>query len=268
MSSPRPPLPRAGTCTTVRREEVSGQVNEDGAEADRDGAAARPDAVAPPEPADTPSVDPDADLLVRLRAGEEEAFTELVDRWAAPMLRLALSHTRSRALAEEAVQDTWLAVLQGIHGFEQRSTLRTWVFRILLYTCRGKAERERRVPAVSDVQRVASEQAGRRSVAEDRFLPSSHPHWPGHWSQPPRSWVRTPDDALLGSELRRHISEAVAALPERQRQVLTLRDVEGWSSEEVCRLLGLLPGNQRVLLHRARSAVRASLEPYLVADPS
>ena len=219
------------------------------------------------EPADEPAaVDPDAELLVRLRAGDEAAFTELVDRWSAPMLRVALTQTRMRALAEEAVQDTWLAVLQGVDRFEGRSTLRTWVFRILLYTCRGKAERERRVPPISDVQRSAGEQAGRRTVSEDRFLPSDHPHWPGHWSQPPRSWVRTPDDALLGSELRRHLSDAVAALPERQRQVLVLRDVEGWSSEEVCRLLGLLPGNQRVLLHRARSTVRAALEPYLTAE--
>ncbi len=213
------------------------------------------------------SADPDAELLRRLQAGDEAAFTELVDRWAAPMLRLALTHTRARALAEEAVQDTWLVVLQGIDRFEQRSTLKTWVFRILLYTCRAKAERERRVPAVSELQRAHGEQADGRAVPEDRFLPSSHPHWPGHWSQPPRSWVRTPDDALLSGELRRHISDAIAALPERQRQVLTLRDVEGWTSEEVCRLLGVLPGNQRVLLHRARSTVRAALEPYLAERP-
>lgn len=235
-----------------------------------DGSAARVARDAPglpeagPEPG--PEADPDAALLERLRAGDEAAFTELVDRWAAPMLRLAMTHTRARALAEEAVQDTWLAVLQGVDRFEGRSTLKTWVFRILLYTCRGKAERERRVPAVSDLQRAAGEQAGGRAVPADRFLPSSHPHWPGHWSQPPPSWVRTPDDALLTSELRSHLSDAVAALPERQRQVLVLRDVEGWTSEEVCGLLGLLPGNQRVLLHRARSAVRAALEPYLTAE--
>ena len=223
----------------------------------------------PPEAAeqgDAPTVDPDAALLVRLRAGDEAAFTELVDRWSAPMLRVALTHTRMRALAEEAVQDTWLAVLQGVDRFEGRSTLRTWVFRILLYTCRGRAERERRVPPISELQRSAAEHGRGRAVPADHFLPSDHRHWPGHWSQPPRSWVRTPDDALLGSELRRHISDAVAVLPERQRQVLTLRDVEGWTSEEVCRLLGVLPGNQRVLLHRARSTVRAALEPYLTAE--
>ncbi len=206
--------------------------------------------------------DPDAELLARLRHGDEAAFAELVDRWSAPMLRVALTQTRMRALAEEAVQDTWLAVLQGLDRFEERSTLKTWVFRILLYTCRGAAERERRVPPLSDVQR----DDGHRSVPEDRFLPSDHPHWPGHWSQPPRSWTRTPDDALLTSELRRHLSSAVAALPQRQRQVLVLRDVEGWTSEEVCRLVGVLPGNQRVLLHRARSTVRAALEPYLTAE--
>ncbi|CAA9312221.1 MAG: RNA polymerase sigma factor RpoE [uncultured Frankineae bacterium] len=217
-------------------------------------------------PTDAADADPDARLLVRLRAGDEAAFSELVDRWSAPMLRVALIHTGTRAVAEEAVQDTWLAVLQGLDRFEGRSTLRTWVFRILLYTCRGKAERERRVPPISDVQRSAGEMTGRRAFAEDRFLPSDHPHWPGHWSQPPRSWMRTPDDALLGSELRQHLSQAVAALPERQRQVLVLRDVEGWTSEEVCRLLGVLPGNQRVLLHRARSTVRAALEPYLTVE--
>ncbi len=249
-------LPGRGSSGPVRREGVDVGVDVD-EDLPSPGAA---------EPDDVPTVDPDAALLVRLKAGDEAAFTELVDRWSAPMLRVALTHTRMRALAEEAVQDTWLAVLQGVDRFEGRSTLRTWVFRILLYTCRGKAERERRVPPISELQRSAAEHGSGRAVPADQFLPSDHPHWPGHWSQPPRSWVRTPDDALLGSELRRHISDAVAALPERQRQVLTLRDVEGWTSEEVCRLLGVLPGNQRVLLHRARSTVRAALEPYLTAE--
>ena len=120
---------------------------------------------------------------------------------------------------------------------------------------------------LSDVQRPAGDEPGFRAVPEDRFLPSDHPYWPGHWSEPPPSWVRTPDDALLTGELRGHLAAAVAGLPERQRQVLVLRDVEGWTSEEVCRLLDLLPGNQRVLLHRARSTVRAALEPYLKAEP-
>jgi len=228
-------------------------------------APAAADSAAPRDSRAEPD-DPDAALLARLRAGDEAAFTELVDRWSAPMLRVALTHTRMRALAEEAVQDTWLAVLQGIGRFEERSTLKTWVFRILLYTCRGKVERERRTPPLSDVQRAAVDRLGLPAVPEDRFLPSNHPHWPGHWSQPPRAWVRTPDEALLTVELRSHLSDAVAALPGRQRQVLVLRDVEGFTSEEVCQVLGVLPGNQRVLLHRARSTVRAALEPYLTAE--
>ena len=218
----------------------------------------------PPADAPAPAPDPDAALLERLRAGDEAAFVELVDRWSAPMMRVALTHTRMRALAEEAVQDTWVAVLQGVDRFEWRATLRTWVFRILLYTCRGKIARERRVPPLTDVLPAAA--GGAPAVPEDRFLDAGHPHWPGHWSQPPRAWAREPADAALDAELRGHIARALADLPPRQREVLTLRDVEGWSAEEVCRLLGLLPGNQRVLLHRARSAVRASLEPYLTVE--
>jgi DNA-directed RNA polymerase specialized sigma24 family protein len=148
----------------VRREEVG--VAED--------VQPSPPEDAEPATVDGAAVDPDAELLVRLRSGDEAAFTELVDRWSAPMLRVALIHTRMRALAEEAVQDTWLAVLQGVDRFEGRSSLRTWVFRILLYTCRGKAERERRVPPISDVQRSAGEQTGRRALA-GRPLPALGP---------------------------------------------------------------------------------------------
>lgn len=205
--------------------------------------------------------DADAELLQRLQAGDEAAFAELVDRWSAPMLRVALSHTRMRALAEEAVQETWLAVLQGLDRFEGRASLKTWVFRILLYTCRAKSERERRVPPLSDLLGT-----GEQAVPEERFLAVGHPHWPGHWSTPPRACAPVPDAAALDAELGRHIMAAVAALPARHRDVLVLRDVEGWSSEEVCLVLGLTPANQRLLLHRARSAVRARLEPYLSGE--
>lgn len=205
--------------------------------------------------------DAEAELLLRLQAGDEAAFTDLVDRWSAPLLRVALSCTRARALAEEAVQDTWLAVLQGLDGFQGRSSLKTWVFRILLYTCRAKIERERRVPPLSDLLG-----SGDRAVPAEQFLSASHPHWPGHWSSPPRAWAPVPDAAALGAELGRHILAAVETLPERHREVLVLRDVEGWTSQEVCLLLGLTPANQRLLLHRARSAVRTRLEPYLTAE--
>ena len=208
----------------------------------------------------------DAALVERLRAGDDAAFAELVDRWSPSLLRVAVLQTRSHALAEEAVQDTWLAVLQGIDGFQGRASLRTWVFRILLYTSRSKAERERRVPSLTDAAGRAAGSEARHLPAEETFLGTEHPHWPGHWSQPPRGWARVPDDAALGSELRRHIDDAIAALPPRQRAVLTLRDVEGLSSEEVCTALDLEPGNQRVLLHRARASVRAALVPYLAEE--
>lgn len=223
------------------------------------------EAVGPPEPAAEAQDTDDAVLLERLRQGDEQAFQLLVGLWAAPMLRLALTQTRMRAVAEEAVQDTWLAVLQGIGGFEGRSSLKTRVFRILLYTARAKAERERRVSPLTDV--VAQSHDG-TAVPEERFLSPEHPRWPGHWSDPPRAWARVPDDAALDAELGREIRAAVDALPERQRAVLTLRDVEGWSAEEVCTVLALEPGNQRVLLHRARSSVRTRLDPYLTEDRS
>lgn len=218
-------------------------------------------------PADPPpGRDTDAALLDRLRSGQEEAFAELVDRWSPSLLRVAVLQTRSHALAEEAVQDTWLAVLQGIDGFEGRASLRTWVFRILLYTSRAKAERERRVPSFTDAAgRTAPSGAG-HLTAEEACLGTDHPHWPGHWSQPPRSWAQVPDDAALGSELQRHINDAIAALPPRQRAVLTLRDVEGFSADEVCSALDLEPGNQRVLLHRARASVRVALASYLAEE--
>lgn len=219
------------------------------------------------EPAQRP--DPgaeDSELVRRLRSGEEHAFAELVDRWSSSMLRVAVVQTSSRALAEEAVQDTWLAVLQGIDGFEGRSSLRTWVFRILHYTSRAKAVRERRVPALTEV-------AGGRGPDGawpdgESFLSAEHPRWPGHWSQPPRAWAPVPDAAVLGTELRSQLGAAIASLPDRQRLVLTLRDADGCSPDEVCDLLDITPGNQRVLLHRARTAVRAALTPYLAQGPS
>lgn len=223
------------------------------------------DTAGPPESAAEAQDTADAVLLERLRQGDEQAFQLLVGLWAAPMLRLALTQTRMRAVAEEAVQDTWLAVLQGIGGFEGRSSLKTWVFRILVYTARAKAERERRVPPLTD---LVAQSADGRAVPEERFLSPEHPRWPGHWSEPPRAWARVPDEAALDAELGRQIRTAVDALPERQRAVLTLRDVEGWSAEEVCTVLALEPGNQRVLLHRARSSVRARLDPYLTEDRS
>ncbi|MGZ5360672.1 MAG: RNA polymerase sigma factor [Solirubrobacterales bacterium] len=196
-----------------------------------------------------------------LLAGDEEAFAGLVDRYGPSMLRVARMHVRDRAVAEEVVQETWLAVLQGIERFERRSSLKTWLFTILSNRAKTRGEREGRGVPFSAL--VATDVAsGEPAVDSDRFLGLDDPHWPYHWAAPPRDW---PEDELLASETRGVIGEAIAGLPDTQREVILLRDVEGWSAEEVVQALEISDANQRVLLHRARSRVRSELERYL--DP-
>lgn len=200
-------------------------------------------------------------LLTALRNGEERAFAELVDRYHAPLLRLANFFVPSRAVAEEVVQETWLGVLRGLHSFEGRSSLKTWIFRILTNRAKTRGERESRsIPfsALADASGSAEP-----AVEPERFLGPDHPQWPGHWSQPPQSWGDSPEKLLLSSETRKFIHAAIKALPVSQREVITLRDVEQWNSEEVCNALGISETNQRVLLHRARSSVRRALERHL-----
>jgi RNA polymerase sigma-70 factor, ECF subfamily len=197
-------------------------------------------------------------LLEALRAGDERAFTELVERHAGSMLRLAMTFVRSRAVAEEVVQDAWLGVLRGIGSFEGRSSLKTWIFRILTNTAKTRAVREGRTVPIGSLG-----DEGEPAVDADRFLPPDHPRYPGHWASPPSGWHRIPEDRLLDAETLAVITRAIEALPAAQRQVVTLRDVEGWSSEETCEALGLSEVNQRVLLHRGRSKVRQALEEYL-----
>jgi RNA polymerase sigma-70 factor (ECF subfamily) len=204
----------------------------------------------------------DERLRRRLAAGDEHAFTALVDRHAAPLLRFAMVYVRDRAVAEEVVQETWLAVLQGIGRFESRSSLKTWLFRILANKAKTRAERERRTVPFSALAEPG-EEPGESSVARDRFLAATHPSWPGHWAAPPTSWSGIPEDRLLARETLATIATAIEGLPPAQRQVILLRDVEGWPADEVCELLELSEANQRVLLHRARSRVRAALERYL-----
>jgi RNA polymerase sigma-70 factor (ECF subfamily) len=204
-------------------------------------------------------VDADAELLARLRAGEEAAFMELVDRYGPLMLRIALSHVRSRAVAEEVVQEAWLGVLQGLDRFEGRSSLKTWIMRIVANRARTRGEREQRSVPMSS---LAGDDADEPSVDPDRFLPPDHPMYPGGWSVPPHAWARLPEEKLLATETLDHVRGAIAQLPPRQQEVIVLRDVEGWEPEEVCQALDLTEGNQRVLLHRARSKVRAELERY------
>jgi len=205
----------------------------------------------------------DARIVDALRAGDEAAFTMLVQDWSPAMLRVARIYVPTRAIAEEVVQDTWIAVLRGIDRFEGRSSLRTWVFRILTNTSKTRGERERRtVPlsALDDPVRVPEP-----AVSPDRFLDADHPNFPGHWASPPASWSEQPEEKLLGAETRAVIDAAIARLPPAQRAVISLRDVQGWDSEDVCNVLGVSETNQRVLLHRARAKVRQALEEYLDA---
>ena len=209
------------------------------------------------------AVDADEQRLVAgLRAREEWAFMELIDRYGASLLRVALLFVATRAVAEEVVSETWLGVLTGIDRFEGRSSLKTWLFRILTNRAKTRGVRESRSIPFSS---LAGAEAGEDepAVDPDRFLPADHERWPGHWASAPRSWAELPDQRLLGAETRQVISDAIDALPTAQRTVISLRDLEGWPSEEVVEALGISEGNQRVLLHRARSKVRAALEAYL-----
>jgi RNA polymerase sigma-70 factor (ECF subfamily) len=203
--------------------------------------------------------DPEAQLVERLREGNEEAFRELVEQHGATMLRVARLYVRDRAVAEEVVQETWLAVLNGIDSFEGRSSLRTWIFRILANRAKTRAEREGRSVPLSAI--LASDAAaGEPSVDSDRFFGLNHGQSPFHWAVPPREW---PHDRVLERETLEVVRSAIEMLPDTQREVIRLRDVEGWSPAEVAELLEISDGNQRVLLHRARSKVRAALESYL-----
>jgi RNA polymerase sigma-70 factor, ECF subfamily len=202
----------------------------------------------------------DHELVQRLREGDESAFVELIDRYGATMVRVAQMYVRDRATAEEVVQETWLAVLNGIDRFEERSSLKTWLFRILTNRAKTRGEREGRVVPFSSL--VGAQAEGEDpSVDPDRFLGPDSPN-AGAWAAPPRAW---PQDEVLGRETLAVIEMAIEKLPEAQREVIRLRDVEGWSPMEVSDALEITDGNQRVLLHRARSKVRAAVEAYL--DP-
>jgi RNA polymerase sigma-70 factor, ECF subfamily len=201
----------------------------------------------------------DQALVAALRRGDADAFAILVDRHSGAMIRVAMAYVPSRAAAEEAVQETWIAVMRGIDGFEGRSSLKTWIFRILTNVAMRSGARERRSMPFSAL--AEAEDTGEPSVDPDRFLPDDHELFPGHWAIMPARWP-TPDEGLLAGETREVIAAAIAELPEAQRTVIALRDIEGWSSEEVSEALEISPGNQRVLLHRARSKVRNAIESY------
>ncbi len=184
-------------------------------------------------------------LVRRLRDGDEQAFLTVVARHNAMLLRVATSLVGDRTIAEEVVQDTWLGLLRGIDRFEGRSSLRTWLLSILVNRAKSTGVRERRTVPIGD---------GAPAVDASRFDAS------GAWMSPPQHWIEDADDRLFAQGLSGQIRTTIAELPERQREVLVLRDVVGLTSDEVCAALDLQQGNQRVLLHRARGRLRAAIE--------
>ena len=203
----------------------------------------------------------DVQLVAGLRNGDEQAFAQLVELYHSRLLRLARVYVNDGATAEDVVQDTWMGLLRGLDSFRGQASIKTWLFRILVNRARTRAVREKRTVPFSALasQEIDSFET---SVDPARFRPADDPHWPGHWLLAP-SDEDLPEQRLLASELTERVHAAVDALPPAQREVVTLRDIDGCSSDEVCQLLDLSEVNQRVLLHRGRSKVRLALEEYV-----
>ncbi len=208
----------------------------------------------------TPS---EAPTLAALRSGDEAAFVQLVDELSPGLLRMARLYVSTDAAAEEVLQETWLGVLRGLDRFEGRSTLKTWIYRILINVAKTRGVRDSRSLPFSSA--FAGAEDDEDALGHDRFLSADHGRYPGHWAVGPVPW---PADALETAEVLRVIEESVERLPGRQREVITLRDMVGCTAEETCNALGLSENNQRVLLHRARTRVRAALEKELGATES
>jgi RNA polymerase sigma-70 factor, ECF subfamily len=197
-------------------------------------------------------------LIAGLRDGDETVFAQLVDQHTPSMLRVARGYVPSHEIAEEVVQETWIALLKGIDNFEGRSSLRTWLFAVMINIAKARGVRERRDADAA----IAAYTGG--TVDAARFRTGEDP-WPGHWreGQEPSPFPDTPEGSVLGDELIDVARGELDKLPERQRIVVTLRDMLAFDSSEVCELLDISVANQRVLLHRGRAAVRAVLEDYL-----
>lgn len=196
------------------------------------------------------------ELLGRLRAGDESAFSQLLGRYHAPLVRLALAYVSSRAVAEEVVQETWVGVLDGLAAFEGRSSLKTWIFRILTNRAKTRGVRESRTVPFSNLPDGDADHEP--AVPPERFRSN------GMWGVPPRRWEDdAPEQVLMNQQAIARLQEAIAALPPNHRVVVTLRDIEDLSAQEVCNVLGISETNQRVLLHRARSRLRGVLEECL-----
>jgi len=204
---------------------------------------------------------PDAELAARLRGGDEAAFAVLLDSWSRGMLRAARAYVASDEAAEDVVQETWLAIIRGVDRFEGRSSLRTWAYRILVNLARRQGVKDSRTVAWPSLD---PEDFG-PTVDPGRFQGPGDPQ-PGHWRRFPMAWPSA-ETEVVSAEVRHVIEAALADLPHRQRVVITLRDIDGYSSGEVCSILEISAANQRVLLHRARAAVRGRLEEYYATSP-
>jgi RNA polymerase sigma factor, sigma-70 family len=201
---------------------------------------------------------PDNDLVLRLRAGDEAAFRDLIEQFGAPLRRVARTYVATDAAADEVVQDVWVGVLRGIDRFEQRSSLKTWIYRILLNIARTRGVRDKRSIPFSS---LGGDDDDGPTFAADRFQTVFGPS-PGHWAEFPTRWHDQPELSAVGHETLDVVRAALAVLPSSQQEVVRLRDVEGWTSAEVCNALELTETNQRVLLHRGRAKLRAALESY------
>jgi RNA polymerase sigma-70 factor (ECF subfamily) len=199
----------------------------------------------------------ETELLERLRSGDEEAFEALVERHHGTMVAVARTYVSTRAVAEEVVQEAWIGVLNGLEGFEGRSSLQTWIMRIVANTAMRRGGAEARSVPFSSLAPEGEE----APVDADRFRGPGD-GFPGHWRSYPADWSSLPEQRLLGRETLDVVTRAIEALPPAQRTVITLRDIQGCSSQEVCEALDIAGPHQRVLLHRARSRVRAALERH------
>lgn len=195
--------------------------------------------------------------LEALKRGDEAAFEALINRFHGPLMRLAMAYVRDRGVAEDVVQETWLTCLRSLDKFEGRSSLKTWIFGILINVARTRRRRESRIQALASFIWRDDSDSRRPTVDRGRFGVD------GMWSAPPDSWVDVPLSKVLSLETFGQVKTAIEALPAKQREVIVMRDVVGLDADEVCRLLSISAANQRVRLHRGRAAVRKQLEDYL-----
>jgi RNA polymerase sigma-70 factor (ECF subfamily) len=207
----------------------------------------------------TVDFDDDGALVDALRRGDDDAFAWMLDRYSRSLRRVARAHVATDAAADEVVQETWLAVVRGIGGFEQRSSLKTWIHRIALNISRTRGVRDRRSVPFSSL----ADEAGVFESAVDptRFVPVGQP-LAGSWAAPPVPWDELPESRLFAGVTLAIVQQAIDSLPPGQQMVVTMRDIEGWTAPEVCNALDISETNQRVLLHRARAKLRSALEHH------